>query len=190
MEQRTYRLGRRQEAVDRTRTAILVATRELLAAGNHEAISVGAVAARARVSRLTIYNRFGSRAGLLRAVLDEARRSAASPGVSESGAPRGRLHQRIIESCVRWASDPSLFRQLPEVGGVDPGAPDADRALAEHLAAADQLRAGCSLKEAEDVIGTLTSFATFDRLYKDGRRSTTAVAQILMRLAAGILSEA
>jgi AcrR family transcriptional regulator len=187
MQPRIYRLGRRQEAVDRTRTAILAATRELLATANEQAISVGAVAGIAGVSRLTIYNRFGSRAGLLRAVLDEARRSARHPGAPEIGDPLARLHQRITDSCAQWASDPSLFRRLPEVGELDPDAPDACRALAEQLAAADQLRPGCSLKEAEDVIGTLTSFATFDRLYKDGRRSTTAVAQILMRLAAGIL---
>jgi hypothetical protein len=68
--------------------------------------------------------------------------------------------------------------------------PGADRALAERLAAADQLRPGCSLKEAEDVIGTLTSFATFDRLYKDGRRSASAVAEILMRLVSAILASA
>jgi AcrR family transcriptional regulator len=190
MQRRNYRLGRRQVAVDQTRTAILAAARELLAAGDPEPISVGAVAGRAGVSRLTIYNRFGSKAGLLRAVLDEARRSALRPGVSEIADPRRRLHQRIIESSVRWAADPSLFRRLPEVGAVDPDAPDACRALAGQLAAADQLRPGCSLKEAEDVIGTLMAFATFDRLYKDGRRSTTAVAEILMRLAAGILSEA
>ena len=188
MEPRTYRLGRRQDAVDRTRNSILAGARELLAAGNDRGISVGAVAERAGVSRLTIYNRFGSKAGLLRAVLDEARRSAPSPGVPETGDPRQRFRQRITESCGRWASDPALFRRLPELGAGDPGAPDTERALAEQLAGADQLRPGCSLKEAEDVIGALTSFAIFDRLHKDGRRSTTAVAEILMRMAAGILS--
>jgi AcrR family transcriptional regulator len=187
MQRRSYRLGRRQEAVDQTRTAILAAARKLLAAGDQESISVGAVAGQARVSRLTIYNRFGSRAGLLQAVLDEARGSAAPAGVFESGDPRGLLRQRITESCVRWTADPWLFRRLPEIGAVDPGALEVCRTLAGQLAAADQLRPGCSLKEAEDVIGALTSFATFDRLHKDGRRSTAAVAEILMRLAAAIL---
>jgi AcrR family transcriptional regulator len=188
MDPRKYRLGRRQGAVDRTRAAILAAARELLAAGDRPAISVGAVAGRAGVSRLTIYNRFGSRAGLLRAVGDEARRGAVSPVASETASPRFGLRERISESCLRWASDPSLFRRLPEVGLIEVDPPGEDRALAERLAAADQLRPGCSLKEAEDVIGTLTSFATFDRLHKDGRRSPAAVAEILMRLAAAILA--
>jgi hypothetical protein len=62
-----------------------------------------------------------------------------------------------------------------------------DRTLAGRLAAADQLRPGCSLKEAEDVIGAITSFEVFDRLHKDGRRSPTAVSEILMRLVSTIL---
>ena len=60
--------------------------------------------------------------------------------------------------------------------------------LAERLAAQDSLRPGCSLREAEDVIAVLSSFAAFDRLYHDGRRPVSAVAEVLMRLAAGILA--
>jgi hypothetical protein len=63
-----------------------------------------------------------------------------------------------------------------------------DRRLAERLAAADELRAGCSIKEAEDVIALLKSFPTFDGLHQDGRRSAGAVAGILMRLATAILA--
>jgi AcrR family transcriptional regulator len=190
MQTRGYRLGRRQVAIDRTRMAILSTARELLKTGNDPSISVGAVARRAGVSRLTIYNRFGSRAGLLQAVVDSARSSSQSPSAVATGDPSARLRQRIADSCVHWASDPTLFRRLPELGLAESESPGGDHALAEQLAAADQLRPGCSLKEAEDVIGTLTSFATFDRLYKDGRRSATAVAEILMRLASAILASA
>ena len=45
-----------------------------------------------------------------------------------------------------------------------------------------------SLKEAEDVIAVLTSFAAFDRLHQDGRRSTAAVIEILMRMAGSIIN--
>jgi hypothetical protein len=77
---------------------------------------------------------------------------------------------------------------LPQIGDLDVEAPGDDRALAERLAAADQLRAGCSIKEAEDVIRAVTAFAVFDRLYKDGRRSQAAVVEILMRLVSTILA--
>jgi hypothetical protein len=100
------------------------------------------------------------------------------------------LRDRITAACGVWSSDPALFRALPAM--TSPGDPAAtkDRALAERLASADQLRPGCSLKEAEDVIGALTSFAVFDRLHQDGRRSSTAIAEILMRLAGAILTPA
>jgi AcrR family transcriptional regulator len=181
-------LGKRQAGVDRTRAAVLAAARELVAAGGISPLSVGAVARRAGVSRLTIYNRFGSRSGLLRAVAGEAQRRTVPSSPIGTADPRAELHARLGAACAMWATDPALFRALPAAAGTGESAVLKDRALAERLAAADQLRPGCSLKEAEDVISALTSFAVFDRLHQDGRRSPSAVAEILMRLAGAILS--
>ena len=183
---RSYRLGKRQAWVDRTRSAILAAARDLLASGDGPALSAGAVARRAGVSRITVYNRFGSKDGLLRELAQEARRQGATPQAASEDDPRGRLRKRISDACSMWASDPALFRRLP--AGIEIEAAQGDRALAELLAASDELRPGCSLKEAEDVIGALTSFPVFDRLHRDGRRTPAAVIDILLRLAAGILS--
>jgi len=179
---RAYRLGRRQPSVDRTRAAILTAARDLLAGGSAGTLSVGAVAKRAGVSRLTVYNRFGSRAGLLDSLAP--RPSLLSP--DPDAEPADQLRQRISDACSGWAADPTLYRRLPV--GAMASEPEANRLLAERLAAADRLRPGCSIREAQDVIGALTSFETFDRLHQDGRRTTTAVAEILMRLAGGILA--
>ena len=187
MASRSYRLGRRQAAADRTRAAILAATRDLLAAGG-PALSAAAVAKRAGVSRITVYNRFGSKAGLLRELAEAARGDGTGRSDPQAGEPRERLKQRIAASCSMWSADPALFRRLEAVGNLDMSSPGEDRMLAEELGAGDHLRPGCSLKEAEDVIGALTSFEVFDRLHKDGRRPTSAVADILMRLAAGILA--
>jgi AcrR family transcriptional regulator len=183
---RNYTLGRRQGAVDRTRMAILDAARELVASGA-PLLSTGAVANRAGVSRITVYNQFGSKAGLLRELAAGAR-SRLSGQAPDPGDPRDQLRKRITDSCAQWSSDPALFRRLPQHDDLDLEGRGDDRALAERLAAAEQLRAGCSIKEAEDVIGAVTTFAVFDRLHKDGRRSQTAVAEILMRLAATILA--
>jgi AcrR family transcriptional regulator len=182
-------LGKRQAGVDRTRAAVLAAARELVAAGGSASLSVGAVARRAGVSRLTIYNRFGSRSGLLHAVAGEAHGRAVPPpanGVAKD--PRDELRDRIAAACSVWSSEPALFRALPAASAGGESSALKDRGLAERLAVADQLRPGCSLKEAEDVIGVLTSFAVFDRLYQDGRRSSAAVAEMLMRLAGAILN--
>jgi AcrR family transcriptional regulator len=186
MATRNYRLGRRQEAADRTHAAILSAARDLLTSGDTPELSAGAVARRAGVSRLTLYNRFGSKAGLLRELAAGARREVA-PRLAAAD-PRDQLRQRILDSCAMWSSDPTLFRRLPAAAGVEIETPNDDQALAQRLAASDQLRPGCSLKEAADVIAAITSFPVFDRLHRDGRRSATAVAEILMRLTAAILT--
>jgi AcrR family transcriptional regulator len=182
-------LGKRQAGVDRTRAAVLTAARELVAAGGGASLSVGEVARRAGVSRLTIYNRFGSRSGLLRAVAGQAHgRAVPAPTTNGAKDPRDELRDRVTAACAMWASDPALFRALPAVTSSGDPAALKDRGLAERLAAADHLRPGCSLKEAEDVIGALTSFGVFDRLHQDGRRSAASVADILMRLAGAILN--
>src|SRR4029077_16925037 len=82
MSSRSYRLGRRQAAVDRTRAAILPAARDLLASGE-PTLSAAAVAQRAGVSRITVYNRFGSKGGLLR-------QPAEGVGLQGTGAPAQR----------------------------------------------------------------------------------------------------
>ena len=184
---RNYRLGRRQAAVDNTRAAILTAARDELASGE-PGLSAGAVARRAGVSRITVYNQFGSKAGLLRELAAAARPEVELRLAPEPADPLDDLRHRIADSSSRWSSDPALFRRLPGAGNVEIEMPHDDRALAERLAASDHLRPGCSLKEAEDVIGAITSFQVFDRLHKDGRRSPTAVAEILMRLAAAVVA--
>jgi AcrR family transcriptional regulator len=173
-----YSLGRRQEAVDRNRAAVLAAARDILAGATE--LSVGAVAAAAGVSRLTVYHQFGSRDGLLAAL----RARVASPHDAEQpGGAQEAFEQHLRAACDRWASDPALCRRLDGLG-----APRGARELAARLSAEDRLRPGCSIREAEDVIEVLTSFAAFDRLHQDGRRTPAAVASILMRLAGGILS--
>jgi len=182
---RSYRLGRRENAVRQTRKAILTAARDLLASGETAGLSPGAVARRAGVSRVTVYNQFGSRAGLLRELAAGARGQRGP--VEASADPIDSLRQRIVDACSMWASDPGLFRGLPAPATAELGTAGDDRALVERLAAAGRLRPGCSLKEAEDVIGAITSFEVFDRLHKDGRRSTAAVVEVLARLCGAIV---
>jgi AcrR family transcriptional regulator len=175
---RPYRLGARQASVDRTSHAILVAARRLVAQAPAISVSVGAIAREARVSRLTVYQRFGSRSGLLGALAPPR-----SPAADSPADPREALRRHLVGACEAWAADAAVHRHLPPVAGDG----HAERRLAEQLLAADALRPGCSIREAEDVIGALGSFPVFDRLHHDGRRPPAAVADILMRLAAAIL---
>ncbi len=191
MAARAYRLGpRRQAELTRTRSSILAAARELVSEHGPDS-SVGKVAERAGVSRITIYNQFGSKAGLLEALSAETGPPPPGTPAAEPGAdPADDLRRRIEQASAAWAANPRLYRQLAgralgAAGLVSGAHPDHDHALAERLAAADRLRPGCSIKEAEDVIGILTSFPVFDRLHKEGRRSPSAVAEILLRMASG-----
>src|SRR5579872_2503847 len=145
MERRPYRLGRRQAAADRTARSILAAAAGLLVEVPSGTLSVGAVAARAGVSRITIYNRFGSSAGLLEAV---ARAGAPAEAAGPELEPRAELARRIAQACARWSAEPALHRHLGVAGGQSD--PERDRRLAERLGSSDQLRPGCSIKEAED----------------------------------------
>ena len=166
---RRYRLGHRQASIDATADRILAAARNELEKGS--GLSVGAVARAAGVTRATVYNRFGSRTELIGQLVP-----AASPSASD-------LEGFLTGRCARWAASPALYRHLPQ---ADDG--DTTRRLAEDLARLDLLRPGCSIKEAQDVLAALGSFAVFDRLHQDGRRTSAAVAEILMRLARGILA--
>jgi AcrR family transcriptional regulator len=179
---RPYRLGKRQPAVDATARSIVTAARELVQESSGEQVSVAKIARRAGVSRITVYNRFGSRQGVLRALAAPAAETAPI-----DGNPKEALRLHLAEACARWAADPALYRNLPALS-PPPAADGRPRLLAERLAAEDLLRPGCSLREAEDVIATLSSFAVFDRLHHDGRRPPAAVAEVLMRLGAAILA--
>ena len=177
---RQYRLGRRQASVDRTAQNILLAARHLFKESAGAEVSVASVARRAGVTRVTVYNRFGSRSALLNALAPPDR-----PRPSDDPDPRAALRSHLQAACITWAADPALYRHLPRT--AERADTESERRLAEALAAADALRPGCSLKEAHDVISVLGSFPVFDRLHQDGRRAPSAVADVLMRLAGGIL---
>jgi AcrR family transcriptional regulator len=183
---RNYSLGRRQAAVDRTRSTILAAARDLVTELGRDS-SLGKVAERAGVARITVYNQFGSKAGLFHALTSGARPTFERPADEHDSDPREQLRSRIAQASATWAADPALYRRLQEHGLWAGEDSEVDRRLAQDLAAGDHLRPGCSIKEAEDVIGILTSFEAFDRLHKGGRRSPSVVAEILARLAASAL---
>src|SRR5262245_14396681 len=70
VKRRPYTSIERQRTVDAGRDRIVAAAYELLQLENLAAFSLDAVARRAGVTRMTVYNQFGSRAGLLEALFD------------------------------------------------------------------------------------------------------------------------
>src|SRR5579872_475866 len=106
---RTYRLGRRAAEVGATSNAILASARRLVASGVSP--SMEEIARGAGVSRITVYNRFGSRRAVLAALApaEPQARWAHGPGA----AATTRLRDRITDACSRWSAAPALYRHLP-----------------------------------------------------------------------------
>ncbi|MBO0911338.1 MAG: TetR/AcrR family transcriptional regulator [Acidobacteria bacterium] len=197
MSPRGYNLGKRQAAIDQTRTRILEAARKLLAnePGPSE-LGMEAIAREANVSRLTIYYQFGSRPGLLEALYDYLASRGNVQRVAEAFAePDSR---RALEKMVRglvefWASDPVVIRRLRGMAAldseIDRGVRARDRRRREaareivrrfHL---DKLDSG-KLKHnnfTADVVATLTSFESYDALARAGH-GERAITEIVLKL--------
>src|SRR5918994_2321731 len=91
MRRRPSRLGVRADAVDETRQRVVAAARERLSESGYHGTSVDDVARRADVARATVYHQFGSKVGLLEAVIEDFERRAGLPAlarlVQEAPAP-------------------------------------------------------------------------------------------------------
>src|SRR5258708_19799204 len=111
MASRKCRVGPRRRAdVDRTRSSILAAARELVSEHGPDS-SVGKVAELAGVSRITIYNQFGSKAGLLETLFTEAGPQPAGPPVVDPGAdPADDLRRRIEQASAPSPPTPPPHR--------------------------------------------------------------------------------
>ena len=104
---RRYHSSVRAEAADATRARIIDAARTLFIGGKDlPAFSVDGVARQAGVTRLTVYNRFESKLGLLEAVFDDiAERGGLFtelPSVFAEPDPRAALRRFVSVFCRFW----------------------------------------------------------------------------------------
>ncbi len=202
MSPRPYRLGQRQESVALTRERILAAARLLFSeAGFHEA-SLEEVARHADVARKTVYYQFGSKLGLLEAMVTEMERRGAIAEhvqqVVEQSRPARLLRDYFREVCRFWEAETGVMRTLIGVAAVDADARQVleshDEArrkrlggLVEGLIHQQRLRPGYSPKTAVDVLWLLSSFSTFDHLFGRSRIPADRVASLLSDLASTLL---
>jgi AcrR family transcriptional regulator len=185
---RTYRLGQRQLQVEDTRQRILAAARDVLAVDDQ--FSVDAVAARANVARMTVYNQFGSRAGLLDALFDwlaERGGMASLAEVFTMSDPRLALDAFVATFCGFWASDRLVLRRLRAMAALDPE-------LGTLVHRRDEWRRGGLRRllgggpEVVDTVHLLSSFESFDSLAEVGR-SAEEVYEVLRRACRRLLGE-
>ena len=193
---RPYQSPSRDAATSRTRDRIVASAAAILGrAKGIEEFSLEAVATKAGVTRLTVYNQFGSRRALLEAVFDER---AAHGGLHRlveamtSSDPRGALLQVIAIFCEFWTSDPGALGLLHAAGASDPdlalsvGERNERRrrllaALVRRIADQGRMRAKAE-RDLVDTLFALTSFWFFSQL-ATARRTATATCRIIQELA-------
>jgi AcrR family transcriptional regulator len=179
---RRYRLGRRRAQADKTRAKLVAAARRILMGRDGlAAFGLEGVAKRAGVTRLTVYNQFGSKTGLLEAVCDDIAqrgRLAERLGAAFQSPDAHACLDAVIEAFLEfWKADRTACRRLRSMAILDPtfkGATMRDERRAIALRAA-LLRVagprGCAVTDVDEctrIIAMLTSFETFDALGAPG----------------------
>lgn len=191
MSPRPYTLGQREAAVDHTRERILAAARDVLA--SQDRLSIDAVAQAADVARMTVYNQFTSKGGLLEALFDWlAKRGGITrlASVFQMNDADLALVGFIATFCAFWASDRLVLRRVRALAVLD-------AELGPLIAARDEWRRGGlrvvlrrrGIENAEvvDVLHALTSFETYDALAGAGR-SADEVSALVSRAARAVLA--
>lgn len=109
---RSYRSPSRDAAAEATRSRIIAAACALLGGGGKGSFSLEAVARKARVTRLTVYNHFDSKRGLMEAVFDDlAQRGGLFelPAVFSNPDPDQGLRVMVSTFCRFWAMHRSML---------------------------------------------------------------------------------
>jgi AcrR family transcriptional regulator len=182
----------------RTRERVVAAVRDLLREGSFHDASVEQVAARAGVSRATLYQHFGSRLGLVDAIcetFDANPELVAIRDTVHDADLEAALDRAIAHTVAFWASEEAVLAPLYGAAAIDPAARDLvarqrdDRRgefghLLGRLGEAGRLRTELSAPEALGVLLVLTSFEAFQELRRLAgleERDVTATLQASAR---------
>jgi AcrR family transcriptional regulator len=201
MKKRAYVSSVRTTAAAETRDRVLeAAARSLREDASIARFSLDTVAKAAGVTRLTVYNRFGSRRGLLEAVFDDIAQRGGLHRLAEAMAmadPQMALDRVVEIFCAFWARDSAVGR-LHEAMATDPEFGDAlvernerrrklVRALVGRIISESAARR--AREDAVDMIFALTSYPMFAMLKRG--RSTDEVCNLVQsacRRAVGALT--
>jgi AcrR family transcriptional regulator len=122
MSPRPYTPVIRQQAVDAGRERVVTAARELLEDDGAEGFSLDAVARRAGVSRMTVYNQFGSKAGVLEAIFDSIAANGPfkhMPDIFAETDPRVALDEFITLFGKFWTYSRRAHARLATAAATD-----------------------------------------------------------------------
>jgi AcrR family transcriptional regulator len=201
MSPRAYTLGKREAGVIETRGRVLSATLSLLDEAEPRALTLDEIAGRADVARKTIYYQFGSKQGLISAVVryieQESDLVQHIQSIVEDADANDALNSYVREVCRFWISQHRVMRRLHGLASLDA---DVEQALYEHdeqrrarlvrlverLANEKGLGNVDSRQQAVEAIWMLSGFATIDHLLTRSRLSAADAENLLSRLAQGL----
>ena len=194
LDKRTYRSELRAATAEETRLRIITAARSVLSGGkNMPAFSLDGVARVAGVTRLTVYNQFGSKQGLLEALFDDTARLGGLfelHTVLAQADPKLALRQFVTVFCKFWDSRARMFPKFDAVAKLDDEIAASVKRRTERRRGA--LTALVSRLDAQaerantdliDILFALTSFEMFDALAVRNR-SVEAIEALLQVLVA------
>jgi AcrR family transcriptional regulator len=180
----------RAAAADETRARIVDAAQTLLAGGKGvPAFSLEAVAREAGVTRLTVYNAFESKRGLLEAVFDDMARQGGLfelPSLFAEPDTDKALSRLVSVFCRFWGSHGKVLPKFSAVAKLDDDIAQSLRQRSERrrqllTALLGRVASGQDQTDLVDVLFALTSFEMFDAL-SVRRRSDTEVQALIQGL--------
>jgi AcrR family transcriptional regulator len=190
---RAYRSPRRAATAELTRARIVAAALALLGGGKNAApFSLDAVARQAGVTRLTVYNQFESKRGLLEAVFDDVAQrgglSELAEVFAESNAAEA-LRRFVSVFCRFWMTHRGVMPKFSAITKLDDEIAASVKQRSERRRQAltvlvRRLRPGAGHAAADlvDVLFALTSFEMFEAL-SVRNRTAKSVETIIHALA-------
>lgn len=198
VRRRAYTPVERQRSVEAGRDRILAAARDLLADDDAEGFSIDAVARRAGVARMTVYNQFESKAGLLEALFDSLAASgpfAQLADIFKQDDPLVVLDEYVAIFGRFWTLHRRAHRRLRAAAMHDEELAAAIEArnerrrkgIAEILRRlGDRAHPVVPRSEVVNVIHVLLSFDTFNEI-AGASRTPDDVVPTMRRLIRGVL---
>jgi AcrR family transcriptional regulator len=174
MAMRPYTAARRRESVE-TVDRVLKAAERLIKEDAFHAATMDELAVAAGVSRATVFNRFGSKLGVLEALFTRGMEGPEMAAIQEALAlddPVAALDAVVEAGCAIWEACGFVVQQLQAVAVLEPDAAalidqqrDEQRAdlqgLTRRLAKEGRLRPGLSQTRATATLHMLTSLESF-----------------------------
>jgi AcrR family transcriptional regulator len=183
--------------------SVLDAAERLIREGEFHSATVEALAEEAGISRATVFNRFGSKLGVLEVLVQRCFTGPEMQAIREAlelEDPVAGLEAMIEPSCAIWEAKGFIVEQLYAIVVLEPGAAalideiEAEQRaglqdLTRRLARADRLRPGLGEARAAATLHMLTSLESFQRLRRAYGLSLRQTRETIAELARTLLRD-